>query len=91
VWVEEANMSDDIGQNSTTSFVVALLSVVLCPFLGPIALNMVNEERRDCLFNDRPMSGMLTAAWVLSIIGTVECVLFGLYLAFVFIMMCALS
>ena len=55
---------------ATTVFVLGLLSLLVCSILGPFAVVIGNGERRRVQQGLIPPDGMLTAGWIMGIIGT---------------------
>lgn len=57
---------------ATVIFVIGLLSVLMCAFLGPVAFLMGNSYRKNCAAFDVRPEGLGTAGWILGIIGTIQ-------------------
>ena len=63
---------DDFDHSQATIiFVLGLLSVMMCPITGPIAVFMGQKYRGMCQEADIEPEGLATAGWILGIIGTV--------------------
>ncbi len=79
--------------NGSTYLVLGILSLVLCPLLGPLAWSMSNNalsvlDRYEAKTGDISQRGLVVAGRICGIIGTV---LFGLSLFLVLLRGCALS
>lgn len=86
-------MSSNNPVNGSTCLVMGILSLVLCPLLGPVAWSMSNGalsvlDRYEAETGDISQRGLVVAGRICGIIGTV---LLGLSLFLVLVRGCAMS
>ncbi len=86
-------MNSNNPVNGSTYLVMGILSLVLCPLLGPVAWSMSNNalsilDRYEAETGDISQRGLVVAGRICGIIGTV---LFGLTLFLVLLRGCATS
>lgn len=74
----------DTSSKGTTVFVLGLLSLVLCPLLGPIAWQQGNDYENMCMLDGIEPDGLAKAGRILGMVGTGLLVLQGL----AFLLMC---
>ena len=72
---------------ATTVLVLGILSLAVCPVLGPFAWSMANTARREIQQGLFRLTGPVTAGYVLGIIGSVYLVLWVLYVAVIIMVM----
>lgn len=72
------------SSTTTTAFVLALIGLMCCPVTSPIAWFLAHNERVACARRGEEAPGLLTAAWVIGIVGSGILVLWGLYVVVVF-------
>ncbi|MFT6817496.1 MAG: hypothetical protein ACJATT_001303 [Myxococcota bacterium] len=57
-------------RSSHAVLAVAILGIVLCPFLGPVAIYMADTERKRAMVDDYEPTQLLMIARVLGYVGT---------------------
>ena len=69
------------SSEATNVFIFGLLSIVLCPILGPIAWSQGNQYHNMCLLNDETPDGMAVAGRIMGMIGTAQLALVAVVFA----------
>lgn len=73
--------------NTMTAFILSLVGLLCCGILAPFALVMSNRARKDTSTTPgyEQNDGLLTAAWVISIIGTIYFAFWALYMILILV------
>ena len=65
------------SNDASTVFILGLLSLLVCPILGPFAWQQGNNYQNMCLLDGEEPDGLATAGRILGMVGTAQLALVG--------------